>query len=1105
MSSVDLPPLEQDHAAHDTHRVSVLRAYGILDTSEDERFDAIVRLAARLCDAPVAVIGLIDADRLWFKARVGGEVGEVPRAEAFCDHLLRSGEDVLVVPDLAADERFASNPSVTERGSRFYAGTVLRTPGGVALGALAVLDVVPRELTRAQRDALRSLARQVESLLAEHRPATPPPGPLASRAALLQAMAASGIATALLDEGGRYAWWSDECAERLGWTSADVLGRDPIDFLFAGTDDVAATEPDLRLSVDHRWHGCLRITRADGSTVATQAFVVALRDADGRVEGYLTGMVDPELAPPSSQVGLVESVLVRSEDAVLLCDGRLQGEGPTIVYANPAACALAGLRLVELAGRPASELIFNGADPVGLAEVVGVLRTGRSVRRELVVESASGPLATEVELTPFGDVSGDVAQVVIVVHDISARREAEAQAAATEARLRLAAELAGVGAWEIDLPSGRIVWDDRVRELLDLAPGTPPTIEAWYAAITPEDEVAGRLRLASLSGQTDAVEAAYRLPLADGSERRLLARGRVIERDEDAATTRIIGVLLDVTESHAATDRIVSTLESIAEGYYAIDRDWCFTYVNRCGEELLGRSRHELLGRNAKLEYPDAVGTVIEEQYERAMAGESVEFEVFFAPHDRWYEVRAYPLADGIAVHYRDINARVAQQSEREALLAAERAARTELAHAATHDPLTGLPNRVELLSWLTDALASPRRAGDVAVLFCDVDRFKVVNDSLGHAAGDELLVAVAQRLAHDIRPGDMVARLGGDEFVVALPSASPGEAERVAARLLDSFREPVVVAGRRLVVSASIGIALADRGATAETLLRDADAALYLAKDAGRDQVARFDDEVRTGVVTRLQTEHELRDAVDAGQLRLHYQPAFDLRTGEVTSAEALLRWQHPTRGLLTAGAFVELAEDTGLVGALGDWVVPEACGAHSLWTGALDDLPVWVNVSLRQLVRPGFAAHFLGLIRAGGGRPERIGVEVTESALAEGNSVPLRELRLLSDAGIQIALDDFGTGYSSIARLRRYPVDVLKLDRAFVADVHDEAGRSVVAAVVDLAHAVDAIALAEGVETAEQLEIVRSLGCDRASGWHLAREVPAEDLAAAVAAAPI
>ncbi|MCU1488203.1 MAG: hypothetical protein JWN67_4949, partial [Actinomycetia bacterium] len=1094
MTSVDHHP--QD--VHDTHRVSVLRAYGILDTPENQRFDAIVRLAARLCDVPVAAIGLVDRDRLWFRARVGVDLAEIPLAESFCDCLIASGQDLLLVPDLAADPRFATNRSVTERGHRFYAAAVLRSPSGVPLGALAVLDVVPRTLTRAQRDAVRSLARQVEGLLADQQPPSPPPGPLASRSALLQAMAASGIATALLDPGGRYVWWSDECIARLGWSSAEVLGRNPLDFLFAGTDDVPAEDASLRLAVAQRWHGCVRIARSDGSVIEVQAFAVALRDGAGEVEGYLTGMVDPELAPPSSQVGLVESVLVRSEDAVLLCDGRLEGEGPTIVYANPAACTLAGMALVEIAGRPASTMIADGADPVRLAEVVSTLRAGRSVRQEFVVQSASGPLTTEVELTPFGDVAGDVAQVVIVVHDITARRQAEQEAAATEARMRLAAELAGVGAWEIDLRAERIVWDDRVRDLLDLAPGTPPTLETWFAALTPDDAAAGRHRLAAMSPVTDGIEADYRLSRPDGTERRLLARGRVIERD-DAGPIRMIGVLLDVTESHAATDRIVSTLESIGEGYFALDRDWRFTYLNRWGEELLGRRSEDIVGCDFKAEYPDALGTVIEEQYARAMAGESVEFEVFFAPHDRWYEVRAYPLADGIAVHYRDINARMAQQEEREALLTAEREARTELAHAATHDPLTGLPNRVELLSWLTDALARPRRAGHVAVLFCDVDRFKVVNDSLGHAAGDELLVAVAERLAHDSRPGDMVARLGGDEFVVALPSASSAEAERVGARLLDSFREPVVVAGRRLVVSTSIGVALADEGATAETLLRDADAALYLAKDGGRDQVARFDDDVRTGVVTRLQTEHELRDAVDGGQLRLHYQPAFDLRTGELAGAEALLRWQHPTRGLLTAGAFVELAEDTGLVGALGDWVVPEACGAHSLWSGELDDLLVWVNVSVRQLVRPGFAAHLLGLIRAAGGRPERIGVEVTESALAEDHSVPLRELRLLSDAGIQIAVDDFGTGYSSIARLRRYPVDVLKLDRAFMADVDSRAGRSVVAAVVDLAHACDAVALAEGVETAEQLEIVRSLGCDRASGYYLARPVPADELAAA------
>ncbi|MCU1377722.1 MAG: multi-sensor hybrid histidine kinase, partial [Acidimicrobiales bacterium] len=327
--------------ASDAHRVSVLRAYGILDTPTNERFDAVVRLAARLCEMPIAMIGLVDADRLWFKARYGDAIQEVPRSEAFSDHALSSGEDFIEVPDLRADERFCHHTAVTEGHCLYYAAVVLRTPDGIPLGTLAVSDAVPRQLTAYQIDALRSLARQVESLLDEHRSTSAPlPGPLASRAALLQGMAASGVATALLDGEGRYSWWSDECAERLGWTAVDVLGRRPQDFLYDEADEVGAGESPLRLRVDHRWHGRRRILHADGTRLEVEAFALALRDADGEVEAYLTGMVASELPPPSSQVGLVESVLVRSEDAVLLCDGRLAGEGPTIAYANPAACAL---------------------------------------------------------------------------------------------------------------------------------------------------------------------------------------------------------------------------------------------------------------------------------------------------------------------------------------------------------------------------------------------------------------------------------------------------------------------------------------------------------------------------------------------------------------------------------------------------------------------------------------------------------------------------------------------------------------------------------------------------------------------------------------------
>jgi diguanylate cyclase (GGDEF)-like protein/PAS domain S-box-containing protein len=1076
---------EQETDLRDAHRVAVLRAYGILDTAEHERFDAIVRLAARLCHTPSAAIGLVDADRLWFKAKVGIEAAERPRATSFCHHAIAAGEDLFVVEDLAADARFADYPAVLDEGRRFYAGAVLRTPGGLPLGVLAVLDQVPRTLTLAQGETLRSLARQVEVLLTEHRTTSAPPGPLGSRAALIQAMGASGVATALLDPDGRYAWWSDECEARLGWTAEGVLGRRPLDFLFAGTDDVSADDPGLQLSVDRRWHGCVRLRRVDGETIPAQAFAVALRDADGEVEGYLTGMVDPELSPPGSQVGLVESVLVRSEDAVLLCDGRLDGDGPTIVYANPAACALSGLRLVELVGRPAATLLADSADPGRLAAVASSLRAGRSLRIEAQVQAATGPLPTEVELTPFGDLTGDIAQVVIVVHDISARRR-------TEARLRLAAELSEVGAWEIDLATEAIVWDDRVRELLDLPPGTEPTLARWYATLQPDDAAAGQRRIAALGPATEAIEAGYHFLRADGSERRLLARGRVSERDEHGNPVHLIGVLLDVTESHAAADRVIATIESIGEGYCSVDREWRFTYVNRCAEELLGRSREELLGRSLLDEYADRGDGTFAAQYSRAMAGEAVEFEMAFGRDERWYEFRAYPLPDGMAVHFRDITSRVT-------LLRAEQRARAELAHAATHDPLTGLPNREALTSWLTVALHE-QGAGEVAVLFCDVDRFKVVNDSLGHAAGDELLVAVADRLEGDLRPGDIVARLGGDEFVVALPRTTLEEADAVAGRLLDAFREPVLVAGRRLVVSASIGVALGDESATADTLLRDADAALYLAKDRGRDQVAHFDDDVRTGVVARLQTEHELREGIDAGQLRLHYQPAFDLRTGESCGAEALLRWEHPTRGLLAAGDFVPLAEDTGLIGAIGDWVLPQVCREQATLPDELRDVLVWVNVSIHQLMRPGFAEHFLQQVTLAGGTTRTIGVEVTESALAADNSVPTLELQRLRTAGVPIAIDDFGTGYSSLARLRHYPVDVIKLDRAFVADAGTDEGRAVVAAIVDLAHAVGAIALAEGVETAEQLELVRALGCDRASGYHLARPVPAGELLAAV-----
>ena len=387
-------------------------------------------------------------------------------------------------------------------------------------------------------------------------------------------------------------------------------------------------------------------------------------------------------------------------------------------------------------------------------------------------------------------------------------------------------------------------------------------------------------------------------------------------------------------------------------------------------------------------------------------------------------------------------------------------------------------------------------------VLFIDLDRFKLVNDSLGHAAGDQLLVEAAGRLGILVRPGDVVARIGGDEFVIALFGVDGAGAERVADRILAAMRVPVDVDGHRLFSSASIGVT-SSRTSPREisACLRDADVALYAAKNAGRDQVAWFDEESRRASVERLRTETDLRLALDRGELVLHYQASYDLVSGCPNGVEALMRWQHPQRGLVPPGEFIPVAEDSGLIAPMGQWALGEAARAARRWLDAGEPVPVWVNVSGRQLRGPGLAGIVATVLAETGLPAALFGIEVTESVLAHSEAGPA-ELAALRAMGVGVAIDDFGTGYSSLGRLRDLPLDVLKIDRSFVADLDAEDGqaRAVVAAVVELGHAIGASTIAEGVETEGQLRRLQAMGCDAACGFLLARPVPEADLCEAV-----
>lgn len=432
-------------------------------------------------------------------------------------------------------------------------------------------------------------------------------------------------------------------------------------------------------------------------------------------------------------------------------------------------------------------------------------------------------------------------------------------------------------------------------------------------------------------------------------------------------------------------------------------------------------------------------------------------------------------------------------------------AAEAELQHRARHDPLTGLPNRALFLERLDAALAARRGPDEqVAVMFLDLDRFKIVNDALGHEAGDDLLVAIARRLEAIVTGGVSVARFGGDEFtVLASAVADTAAATEIARRIVTSFREPISVGDDRIVMSVSIGVVLSGRHtASASAMLRDADAAMYRAKHQGRNRVEVFDDGMRAVAVARLDLEHALRDSVERGDFALHYQPEVDLERLAVVGTEALLRWRHPVRGSVPPADFIPVAEETGAIVELGEWVLLEACRQLGEWDtrSAILAPRLWVNLSMVQLIEPGFVERVARLLVSTGTDPTRLGLEITESALMTDVDTAIESLRALRELGLGTAIDDFGTGYASLAYLRRLPVDHVKVDQTFVKDVVDRhRGAPIFSAIVELVHAAGATVIAEGVETEEQFRALRELGCDAAQGHWLGRPVHPDEAALA------
>lgn len=420
----------------------------------------------------------------------------------------------------------------------------------------------------------------------------------------------------------------------------------------------------------------------------------------------------------------------------------------------------------------------------------------------------------------------------------------------------------------------------------------------------------------------------------------------------------------------------------------------------------------------------------------------------------------------------------------------------------ALHDAVTGLPTRALFLDRLNERLRNP--TADLAILFCDLDRFKRVNDSLGHAAGDELLLAVAERLSSLLRPHDTASRLGGDEFAVLLDDVDEIGAEAITARIVDAFAAPFRVRSHDVRIGISVGLATAVAGehADGEQLLSAADIAMYRAKRAGGSRQRRFEPTMATMAAAQLELETDLHHALPNGELHLVYQPIFDLAGDRVAGLEALLRWTNPRRGPVSPAAFIPLAEESGLIIDIGAWVIAETCAAMRAWQDATgrSDMDVGVNLSARQFTDPRLADTIAQALDSARIDPNRFVIEITESTVLADLDVAVAQLQAVRELGVKVALDDFGTGYSSLSHLRQLPIDVLKIDRAFLPAAGDDGDWALTRTIIHMAADLHMLAVAEGIETQHQLDRLLEIGCPDGQGFHLARPVPDDRLVTAV-----
>jgi diguanylate cyclase (GGDEF)-like protein/PAS domain S-box-containing protein len=919
---------------------------------------------------------------------------------------------------------------------------------------------------------------------------------------LLAAMHFSGDAIISSALDGTITSWNPAAERLYGYTREEIIGQ-PAGLLSpkGRVDETGALM--ARVGAGEVVEGFDSVSvRKDGSVIPVSITLAPIRDEAGAVIGFTATPRDvTEQRRAFEAAQHMAAIVENSDDAII--GKALDG---VITSWNPAAERMYGYTRAEMIGRTIDRL-----NPLGGADdnrsLVARLRDGQRVEHLETVRVRKDGTRLTVSLTvsPIHGLDRTMIGTSVIARDIT-----ETRLAFEAARSMIEASLDSMVAIS---PEGRIT---DVNEATVKVTGIPreELIGTVFSDYFTEPEKA-RAIYQQVFTHGVAVDHPLTMRHRDGTLTEVLYSASVY-RASGGHARGVFATVRDVTEQNraaeiarsltAAEDLVQSMMQSASIGIALATMDGSVTVVNRTLRDLLGYDEEWFLSHPFQdVIHPDDVEESVRER-SRFLAG----------TNDTTAAKLRMVRADGATVWVRRVAVLIRDADGAPTLLmvqvediTAEHDAQEALAYQAFHDPLTGLHNRAWVLDILTaDLLAAQRLGTSVAVLFVDLDNFKVVNDSLGHAAGDEVLTTVADRIGDALRPEDRLGRFGGDEFVIVLQNvADVLDVERFAERVSAAIAADLQVQGHRMVPTASIGIAVSTSTSTAESLLRDTDSAMFGAKAAGRARWQFFDDAMHNQAVARLTVEDELRDAITRGEFVVHYQPIVDLADSHVVGHEALVRWAHPTRGLLGPGEFLDVAEDSGLIIAIGAEVLDQACAMLA----ARPDLPgtVSVNVSAVQLGATDWLRSVTDALTAHGVDPVRLVVEVTETAALSMTDSALHALESLRGLGVGIHLDDFGTGYSSISVLRDLPVTGLKLDLSFVRNlgiVRDPAvdqGKTIalVHGLGGLVSGMHLTGIAEGIETPVQARMLRTLGWECGQGYYFGRPaiLPVTDLSTA------